>query len=78
LKGIKYGTITKYLRLKSPVTAGLFLAGTTDQIFSSNLGTVRKHRFTLLAEPESSTNAAFSLQVLDDSTGSRSARGPPP
>jgi Domain of unknown function (DUF4397) len=68
LKGIKYGTISKYLRLKSPVTAGVFLAGTTTQLFSANLGTVRKQRLTLLAEPDSSAGGAFIVQVLDDST----------
>jgi len=68
LKAIKYGTISKYLRLKSPVTAGIFLAGTTTELFSANLGTVRKQRFTLLAEPESSAGGAFTVQVLDDSS----------
>src|SRR5262245_12486657 len=68
LKGIKYGTITKYLRLKSPVTVGMFLAGTTTQLFSDNLGTIRKQRMTLLDEPQSSAGGAFMVQVLDDSS----------
>ncbi len=68
LKGFEYGTISKYLRLKSPVTAGVFRAGTTNPLFSANLGTVRKQRMTLLVEPQSSGSADLSALVLDDST----------
>lgn len=67
VKGAHYGTISKYLRLKSPpLYASVFVAGTGTQLFSTNLGPIRKQRLTLLAT-QSSASGAFLIQLLDDS-----------
>src|SRR5262245_56845415 len=68
LKSVDFGDITQYLRLRRPVTVGVFDAGTTTQLFALNLGGPRNQRATLLAEPQSSAGGAFFVQALDDST----------
>jgi hypothetical protein len=64
-----YGDISpKYLRVRGPATAGVFLAGTTTQIFSATFPAeaLRKKRLTLLARQASSVDGAFTIEVLDD------------
>jgi len=64
-----YGDVSpKSLRVKSPATVGVFLAGTTTEIFSASFPAeaLRKKRLTLLARQVSSVDGAFTVEVLDD------------
>jgi hypothetical protein len=66
--GAAYGDVTQYLRPKPPVIAGVYLAGTTTELLSANLGATRRSRLTLLARPVSATDGTFTVEVLDDAT----------
>jgi len=64
---VAFGDVTPYLRLKpGSYTVGVFAAGTDTALLSAEVTLARGSRTTALARQVSTTDAGFTVELLDD------------